>query len=329
MGSAIVALAAVAALAAAQVAPLPDGLAAASDLRGAYRAAFCARSALAAAECSRSLRQFAGEGIASPPAAAAAERYRLLFVPGFLAACFPGVHSFEDMIEAARAERFVTQVLAVGGRNGVTANAQMLAAQVDRLPADGRRLLFVAHSKGALDVLAMLGARPDIAARTEAVLTIAGALRGSPLADSFRHLYAATIALFPFSGCDRGSGDPIADLAPGASRAFWTGPAGRSGVPVYSIAALPDLDTLSPGVLLTYWRLARTEGSNDGMVLLRDQVAPDGTLLGVVSADHLRVAIPFPGPAFVLLFNAEPFPRAAMLLAAVDVIAAHETARQR
>ena len=317
-------MAACASLAAAQAPPLPEGLAAASDLRAEYRAAFCARAALASADCTRSLRVFEGEGSAPRPPAALANRHRLLFVPGFLAACFPGVHSFGDMIEAARDEGFATQVLAVGGRNGVAANARMLEGQVDRVPADGRRLMFIAHSKGALDVLALLGTRPDIAARTDAVLTIAGALHGSPLADSFRELYAATIGIFPFSGCDRGEGDPIADLSPAASRDFWAGPAGHSGVPLYALVAMPDLSSLSPGALPTYLRLARTAGSNDGMLLLRDQVSPASTLLGVVNADHLRVAIPFPGPAFVLLFNADPFPRAAMLLAAIDVIAARK-----
>lgn len=312
--------------------PLPDGLLSNGDLRGRYRAAFCGRSMLAPDECGAALRTFAGEVAMPRPVAAtaaAADRYRLLFVPGFLAACFPGIHSFADMIEAARVEGFQAQALDVGGRNGVAANARLLAQQVDRLPVDGRRLLFVGHSKGALDVLAMLGSRPDIAARTAAVLTIAGALQGSPLADGLREFYAATIAVFPFAGCARGDGDPMADLAPAASRIFWEGPAGHSGVPLYAIAAMPDLDHLSPGVLPTYMRLASIAGANDGMVPLRNQVVPAASLLGVMNADHLRVAIPFPGPAFVLLFNAEPFPRAAMLLAAVDVIADHEAARTR
>ncbi len=310
-------------------APLPDGLALGADLRGPYRAAFCGRAMLAPADCRRSLRAFAGEAAAPRPVAAAADRYRLLFVPGFLATCFPAVHSFADMIEAARARGIQAQALAAGGRDGVAVNARRLADQVDLLPSDGRRLLFVGHSKGVLDVLAMLGARPDIAARTEAVVAIAGALRGSPLADALRGLYAATLAWFPFPGCARGDGDPVGDLSPSASGAFWNGPAGHSGVPVYAIVAMPDLARLSPAVLPTYLRLASAADPSDGMVPLRSQMVPAATLLGVVNADHLGVAIPFPGAAFVLLFNAEPFPRDAMLLAAIDVIAASAQAAPR
>jgi len=302
--------------------PLPDGLAASRDLRGPYRAALCARAALAAEDCGRSLLTFAGEAAAPRPAPAVPNEYRLLFVPGFLAACFPGIHSFSDVIEAARDEGFAAETLAVGGRNGVAANARLLAEQVDRLPADGRRLVFVGHSKGVADILEMLGSRPDIAARTQGVLSIAGAVNGSPLADTFRGFYASTVGVLPFRGCDRGEGDPVGDLTPAARKTWWASPQARSGVPVYSVVTMPDLGGLSPGMLLPYLRLARTEGRNDGMLLVRDQVAPGGTLLGVVDADHLRVAIPFPGAPFVLLFSAEPFPRAAMVLAAVDVMAA-------
>lgn len=92
---------------------------------------------------------------------------------------------------------------------------------------------------------------------------------------------------------------------------------------------MPDLATLSPGVLLPYLRLARTAGANDGLLLVDEQVAPGGALLGVLNADHLRIAIPFPGPLYVMLFSAEPFPRAAMVLAALDVIAGQHSATDR
>lgn len=318
--------------AAAQPLPLPDGVAAmlgsGGDLRGEFRAALCGRDDIDAATCARTLRTFANEVPAARPPAARAASYRLLFVPGFLAACFPGVHSFADVIETARAAGFAAETLAVGGRNGIAANARMLEDQVARLPADGRRLVFVAHSKGAADVLAMLAARPDLRARTDAVLTVSGAMNGTPLADTFRGLYDATLAVLPLPGCDRGEGDPVGDLTPAVRRAWWQDPHARHEVPVYSIVAMPDLAHVSPGVLPTYLRLARTQGGNDGMLLLRDQVAPGGALLGVVDADHLRVAIPFPGPGFVMLFNADPFPRAAMVLAAVDVIAEQARTRQ-
>lgn len=314
---------------AAQVLPLPDGLAVARDLRAPYRAAFCARSQDGTTACDGSLRTFAGEGTAPRPKPARAGGYRLLFVPGFLATCFPGIHSFADMIEAARGEGFLTDTLAIGGRNGVAANARLLAGQVDRLPVEERRFVFVTHSKGAADVLALLAARPDIAARTQAVLTFAGALNGSPLADDLRGLYAVTLAMFPFSGCDRGEGDPVGDLTAASRAAFWAGDALRTHVPIYSIVAMPHLAGLSPAVLLTYLRLAHVGGSNDGMLLVRDQLVPGAALLGIVDADHLRVAIPFPGPAYVALFNAQPLPRGALLLAAIDVIASEAAGAAR
>ncbi len=329
-------------LAAAAVPALPDGLHAAPDLRGAFRQAYCARLAAGGADCTATLRRYAGEGEAPRPAPAEAARYRLVFVPGFLARCFPGVHTFDDMMQAARAEGFAVSLVEVGSRSGIAANARQIAAAIDALPDDGRTLVLVGHSKGPVDILEMLAQRPDIARRTRAVLSIAGALLGSPLADDLRGVYAATLKSFPFGRCERGDGDPMADLAPAARRAWWDAHAvvptaaeiarpgaradARAGpaVPVYALSGLPELATLSPLLLATHARLAQLRGANDGMVALRDQL-PDGVaLLGVVDADHFRIAIPFPGFAYLFLVNAEPFPRAAMLLAALDVIDAHE-----
>lgn len=306
---------------------LPAGLEALRDLRAPFRAAFCAR--VTAAECATSLRAFNGESVASAPPAVDAGRYRVLFVPGFLASCFPGIHSFGDVIEAARAQGFAAQALAVGGRDGVAANARTLAGQVARIADDGKRLVFVAHSKGALDTLAMLGENPDIAARTDAVVTIAGAVRGSPLADTLRAAYALTLAPWPFSGCERGVGDPLDDLSPAGAARLWHTMAGTMQVPVYSLVALPDLGAMSPAVVPTWLRLKATAGDNDGMVAVRDQVLPGGALLGVANADHIRVAIPYPGSAYVMLISAQPFPRAALLFAALDTIAADTAARVR
>lgn len=305
-------------------AALPAGLATERDLRGIYRAALCGRADLAPDMCARALRKYSGEATASAPRATDPARYRLMFVPGFLASCFPGIHSFADVVETARKEGFAAEVLAVGGRNGITANARLIAEQIDRLPADGRRLVLVGHSKGAADLLEMLALRPDIATRVTGLLTVGGALQGSPLADDLYGAYGMTLGLYPFSGCARGDGDPVSDLMPDTRREWWARVGPQLRTPVYSLVSLPDLDRLSMSLTLPYARLAILSPDNDGMLLVKDQVAPGGQLLGVVNADHLTVGIPFPGAAWVLLFSAAPFPRPQVILAAVDVMAARE-----
>jgi len=291
------------------------------DLRGVYRAALCTRPDMPADECARTLRDVDGVAATNPPPRAIASRYRLLFVPGFMASCFPGIHSFADVVEAARNQGFAADVLAVGGRNGIAGNAKLIAQQIERLPDDGRRIVLIGHSKGADDALEALVTRPDVAARVVAVLSVAGAVNGSPHADDLRGAYRLTLAEFPFSACALGEGDPVRDLMPLTRRTWWAGAGATLRTPVFSLVALPDLDRLSPSLLLPYLSLARFSRDNDGMLLARNELAPNGYLLGFVNADHLAVAIPYPGNQFVFVFNATPFARPQVFLAAIDVIA--------
>jgi pimeloyl-ACP methyl ester carboxylesterase len=303
---------------------LPEGLSTERDLRGVYRAAFCGRADIAADVCGRTLLSFDGESPAARPRPANPARYRLLFIPGFLASCFPGIHSFADIVEVARAQGFAADVLAVGGRNGVIANARLVAEQIDRLPDDGRRIVLVGHSKGAAEALEVLIQRPDLARNVAGVLTLAGALQGSPLAENLHNAYDVTLGALPFTSCDRGEGNPVVDLMLTSRREWWASVAPQLRTPVYSLVTLPDLDRLSPGLVTPYFLLSRYSRDNDGMLLARDQVAPGGNLLGVVNADHLTIGIPYPGNAWVFIFAAVSFPRPQMVLAAVDVIASRE-----
>ena len=304
--------------------PLPPGLTSEHDLRGMYRAALCGRPDMPAADCTQALRTFDGEAPAPRPPAAPAARYRLVFVPGFMASCFPGIHSFGDVVDAARRVGYAVDVVDVGGRNGIAANARFLAEYVERLPEDGRRLILIAHSKGADDSLQMLATRPDLAARVDALLTVSGALQGSPLAEDLHFMYGMTFGVLPFESCDRGEGDAVADLQPEARRGWWqrTGPSLRT--PIYSIVSLPAFDRLSPSLVLPYLMLSHVAPDNDGMLPAQSQLVPSARLLGVVNADHLKVAIPHPGVMWLLAFSPAYFPRPQVVLAAVDVIAAQQ-----
>jgi len=256
-----------------------------------------------------------------PPADPA--RFRLLFVPGFLASCFPDIHTFGDVLPAARAAGFAADFLDVEGRSGVSANARSLAQQIARLPDDGRRLIIVGHSKGAVDALQMLVDEPAVARRTAALIAVAGALQGSPLADRLDALYGVTFGAFPFSACGKGEGTPVQDLQRAARAAWWAAHGHALTVPVYSLVSVPEMTRLAPTLYPTFLAMSRFTRYNDGMLLAEGQVAPDGALLGVVDADHLSIGIPRPETfPHALWFSPVPFPRTAAILAAIDVVAA-------
>lgn len=299
--------------------PLPPALAAARDLRGPFRAAFCAREAV----CADTLYRFAGEADAPRPPVADPSRLHLLFVPGFLASCFPDIHTFGDVMDAAKAQGFAVDFLDVEGRSGIAANARALAQRIAALPDDGRRFVIVAHSKGAVDALQMLVDEPRIAQRTVALVAVAGALQGSPLADRLDGLYGVTFGAFPFSACGKGEGTPVLDLQRAARAAWWSAHGSALTVPVYSLVSVPEMTRLAPTLYPSFLALTRMTRYNDGMLLAGGQVAPGGALLGVVDADHLSIGIPRPTALpHVLWFSPVPFPRTAAILAAIDVAAA-------
>ena len=303
--------------------PLPPGMAVDRDMRGAFRAALCAPDRLPADECVRVLRTYDGEALATRAPPASPARHRLVFVPGFLASCFAGIHSFADVVSEARAAGFTADVLGVGGRNDVASNAKLIAAQIERITAsDARRIILIGHSKGANELLQVLVDRPDLAARVDGILTVAGAMHGSPLASELQGLYGVTLAIMPLSGCDRGEGDPVEDLTLEARAAWWRTNGHAVTAPIYSLVTLPDIASLSFSLFWTYARLSSSTPDNDGMLRVQDQVAPSSRLLGVVNADHLTVAIPHPGVLYLLVFSPVAFPRPQVYMAAVDVIAA-------
>lgn len=99
---------------------------------------------------------------------------------------------------------------------------------------------------------------------------------------------------------------------------------------MYALVSVPDAERLSPALLAPHAYLATHSPWNDGMLLAQDQVATPGRLLGIVNADHLAVAIPFPGGLpWTFTMTAVPFPRPQVVLAAIDVIAADLAGRVR
>ena len=306
--------------------PLPPGLAdpGIRDLRGAYRAALCPRLKNND-DCGRTLHRFAGEPLTARPPPADPAAFRLLFVPGFLATCFSGIDSFADVVAAAHAAGYEAQVLDAAGRDSIVANARSLATQIAQLPADGRRLVLIGHSKGAADVLELIVQRPDIAQRVSAVIGVAPALMGSPLADRLRGFYQMTLGANPFLRCPPGEGDALDDLTLERRREWWARRGAEVHVPVYSMVAVPELDRLSLLLTLPYARLAMMAPYNDGMLIAGNQVAPNGRLLGIVNADHVTAAIPYPNSLpWSLLFRAVDFPRPQAVLAAIDVAVAEK-----
>ena len=296
-----------------------------SDLRAVYRAALCPRLEATGRSCDEVLVRAAGEALprpARPPAPGRGQRYRVAFVAGFMAECLePLVTPFGDVLASLRAAGVDVHPLRTAGRGRTADNADQLARQLDALPADPRPLILVAYSKGLPDTLELLARRPDIATRVAAVLSLAGASSGSPLADRFGRTYRRWVAGLPLSGCDKGSGAEMDDLRRDVRLEWWRRHGAAMTVPIFALVTMPAREHVSPLLRPAYRALARVDPRNDGNLVWYDQVPPRARLLGYLDADHWTVAIPFAQalPLGDALFH-DTVPRPLVIDAALEVI---------
>lgn len=295
------------------------------DLRGAYRVAVCNRIAREGAACEDVLLRLAGEPAATalPTVEDAAKKYRIAFVPGLFSECFEQIaRPFADVQRNLRAAGFTVDYFQVPGRGTAAGNAARLAEHFLAVDGDPRPIIVFAYSKGLVDVLEFAVRYPSAARRIAAVVAIAGAANGSPLADDLHAIYRDWGAEFPLPGCDKGTGAELDDLRRDVRIAWWQQHGNEVTVPVFALVAAPRPDRVSPGTRATYRRLARIDPRNDGKLLWHDQIPARSYLLGYVNADHWSIAIPVTRelPAFWFLFRDEA-PRTALVESAIEVVA--------
>lgn len=294
------------------------------DLRGEFRAALCPRLKPKEAPCDKVLLRFPGETFAAPvtPMAGLQQRYRIAFVPGLFAECLDGIiRPFADAIQNLDQQGFKVHFLPVSGRGTVANNADALAAAFTRLGEDPRPLIVFAYSKGLPDLLDMLVRHPDAAHQVAAVVAVAGAVNGSPIAENLDGIYSTIGASFPWSHCAAGTGAELRDLRREPRLDWWRYHSGAVSVPIFSIVAVPRPDHVSPMLAAMHDRLSEVDPRNDGQLLWYDAIAPHGSLLGYVNADHWTIAIPFKNhvPLASVLFS-DDVPRSALVAAAIDVV---------
>jgi hypothetical protein len=180
----------------------------------------------------------------------------------------------------------------------------------------------VVYSKGLPDVLELLLRYPQTSQHVAAVVSIAGASNGSPVADDLYEFYRDWVARLPIPGCDRGTGEEVHDLRRDVRLEWWRRNRSAITVPIFSLVAVPRADRVSPILKQTYAKLAAIDPRNDGQLLWYDAVVAGGYLLGYVNVDHLAIAIPLAQqvPAISFLFKDNVL-RPALVRAAIEAVA--------
>jgi hypothetical protein len=209
-------------------------------------------------------------------------------------------------------------ILEVDSLSSSANNARQIRDAVMRLqPEDANpRLVLIGYSKGAPDILEAIASFPEIGRRVAAVVSAAGAIGGSPLADAAKQSQVNLLQSWPGAHCSPGDGGALESLRPSRRRAWLAQHSLPEDVPYYSLVTLPQPDRISAVLKPTYRMLSWIDGRNDGQLLFYDQVIPGSKLLGFVNADHWALAVPITrsgSPLRSAVVTHNDYPREALL----------------
>jgi pimeloyl-ACP methyl ester carboxylesterase len=274
------------------------------DLRPEFRRILCGLSSDRTPEkgpppeCETLLWRLADEA-APPPGRPAMISHRpslrVLIVPGAFGECFPEYGMpFEEAAEAMRRRHGIRiDFIPVGGRSGCDHNAAQIAAFLDKLPVEADEgIVLIGHSKGAVDILHFLVNHPEPARRVRAVVGVAGAINGSPLADFMVRGPGGIMTRLPLRRCPPGD-RLVLDSLTRAYRMRWLAAHRLPPHAAYfSLGAFARREDIHPLMRFGHELLAAVEPRNDGYVAFSDQVIPGSNLLGWADLDHWDIALP-------------------------------------
>jgi hypothetical protein len=210
------------------------------------------------------------------------------------------------------------------GRASSQDNGRLLAAALRATAAEPgvRHVVLVSYSKGTADALhALREIERDgpWLPQLHALVSVAGIVRGTPLADSHQVLYDTLSAHIAPLDCSPEQGGSLDSLKPSARLAWLAQHAPPRRLRLFSIVAHADAQRLAWPLRATYDELAAIDVRNDGQVLADDALLPGSTLLAELRGDHWAVALPLERhPQALLRAMASPaFPREALFRALV------------
>ena len=167
------------------------------------------------------------------------------------------------------AQGYRTGYIQTRGRQAAEVNADIIRDAIGAM-ADSARIVLVTHSKGTVDALLALATYPELAGQVVALVSVAGAVNGSPLADTVPDWVAQLAESISLSECPKGHGVEAADSLRRSTRLTWLAThVWPVRVRTYSLVAMAGPDDMStvcarsttswpvPSLPMTAWWLHR------------------------------------------------------------------------
>ena len=217
--------------------------------------------------------------------------------------------------------------IGVGGLASTEENARRIRDAVLAMPATAgeRRLVLIGYSKGAPDLLEAVVSYPEIRPYLAAVISAAGAIGGSPLANGARESQADLLQHFPGARC-KVDGKAVASLRTDVRQTWLAQHPLPSDISYYSLVTFPDPDHISRMLHGSYEKLSKVDARNDSQLIFYNEVIPGSTLVGYVNADHWALAVPIDRshPWVTSMFVTQnAYPREALLEALLRFVEEH------
>lgn len=215
------------------------------------------------------------------------------------------------------------RMLPLPGRSAAAANGERIAQAIRAIAADPAvaHIVLVAYSKGATDALhalAALRAQGAVPVKLAALVSVAGVVMGTPLADRYEAVYDALSPHFRPFDCSSSEGGDMASLTRRERGPWLAANPPPAGPAYYSVVAHAQPRQMSPLLRASGKLLAAVDPRNDGQVIASDAILPGSVLLAQANADHWDLALPrerHPDAAMRAMTSGRAYPREALFRA--------------
>ena len=217
-------------------------------------------------------------------------------VPGLAYSCVKAwLHHDNSAPNHVATLGYETGFIQVEGIASSETNAALIAEYVTGLDPDydDRPLILFGYSKGLPDIFAFLVQYPELTHRVAAVVSYAGAVWGSPLADEADEKQLRWLTMIPGAECEKRDSKALETLSPANRDAWFAEHTLPEHVRYYSVVSFPDPENISNGLQRFHRQLGELKDArNDSQVVFYDQVIPGSTVLGFFNADHWAMSVP-------------------------------------